>query len=91
MVVDTPHGEFEVVDITRKERRKFYKRVKEVFSSQDLSKLHDLGDEFSLLAFKDDKGAEEALGGLTAVEEDAVLTAIISAYMGLNLGNLTGD
>ena len=28
---------------------------------------------------------------LTAVEEDQVLTAIIGAYMGLDLGNLTGD
>ena len=28
MVVDTPHGEFEVKDITRKERRKYYKKVK---------------------------------------------------------------
>ena len=31
MIVDTPHGEFEVKDITRKERRVFYKKVKEVF------------------------------------------------------------
>lgn len=91
MIVDTKHGEFECVDITRKERRKFYKRVKNVFTSQDLEKLHDLGDEFALLAFGDDKKAEEKLEGLTAVEEDAVLTSIIGAYMGLDLGNLTGD
>ena len=38
-----------------------------------------------------DKKAEEKLGGLTAVQEDEVLTAIIGAYMGLDLGNLTGD
>jgi len=28
---------------------------------------------------------------LTAIEEDEVLTSIISSYMGLDLGNLTGD
>tara|TARA_B100000700_G_C14220460_1_gene479043 strand:+ start:53 stop:328 length:276 start_codon:yes stop_codon:yes gene_type:complete len=91
MVVDTPHGEFEVKNITRKERRKFYKKVKQVFTSQDLSKLHELGDDFTLLAFKDEKHAEESLKGLTAVQEDEVLTAIIGAYMGLDLGNLSGD
>ena len=91
MVVDTNHGEFECKDITRKERRKFYKRVKEVFTSQDISKLHDLGDEFALLAFGNEADADKALEGLTALQEDEVLTAIISAYMGLDLGNLTGD
>ena len=91
MIVDTKYGEFEVKDITRKERRKFYKRVKEVFSSNDENKLHDLGDEFTLLAFGDDKNADKALKSLSAVEEDQVLVAIISSYMGLDLGNLTGD
>ena len=91
MIIDTPHGEFEVKDITRKERRKFYKRVKEVFTSQDISKLHELGDEFTLVAFGDDKKADEALGSLTAIQEDEVLTAIIGSYRGLDLGNLTGD
>ena len=91
MIVDTNHGEFDCRDITRKERRAFYKRVKEVFTYQDLSQLHELGDEFALLAFGDDKKAEEVLSGLTAVQEDEVLTAIIGAYMGLDLGNLTGD
>tara|TARA_R100001443_G_C3297417_1_gene164411 strand:+ start:195 stop:470 length:276 start_codon:yes stop_codon:yes gene_type:complete len=91
MIVDTKYGEFEVKDITRKERRKFYKRVKEVFTSQDSGKLHELGDEFTLLAFGDDKNADKALENLSAVQEDEVLTAIIGAYMGLDLGNLTGD
>ena len=91
MVVDTPYGEFEVNDITRKERRKFYKKVKQVFTSQDLSKLHELGDEFAVLAFGDEKKAEESLKGLTAVQEDEVLTSIIGSYMGLDLGNLSGD
>jgi hypothetical protein len=91
MVVDTPYGEFEVKDITRKERRKFYKKVKQVFTSQDLSKLHELGDEFAILAFGDDKKADEALKDLTAVQEDEVLTSIIGSYMGLDLGNLSGD
>lgn len=90
MIVDTPHGEFEVKDITRKERRKFYRKVKKVYTSQELDKLHELGDEFTLLAFGDDKKADEALAGLTALQEDEVLTAIIGAYMGLDLGNPTG-
>ena len=91
MIVDTPHGEFEVKDITRKERRVYYKKVKEVYTSQDLERLHELGDEFTLLAFEDDNKADEALKGLSALQEDEVLTAIIGAYMGLDLGNPTGD
>ncbi len=91
MIVDTQHGQFEVKDITRKERRKYYKKVKEVFTSQDLAQLHILGDEFALLAFENDKNAEESLKGLSAVQEDEVLTQIIGAYMGIDLGNLTGD
>ena len=102
MVVDTKYGEFECKDITRKDRRRFYKRVKEVFAeSQRLSKLknepdnlgemHELGNEFALLAFGDEQKAEEALGKLSAVEEDEVLVAIIGAYMGVDLGNPTGD
>tara|TARA_R100000995_G_scaffold84541_1_gene63545 strand:- start:624 stop:899 length:276 start_codon:yes stop_codon:yes gene_type:complete len=91
MVVDTKFGEFECKDITRKERREFYKKVKMAFTSQDLNQLHSLQDEFTVLAFEDDDKAEDALKGLTAVQEDEVLTAIIGAYMGLDLGNLTGD
>ena len=90
MIVDTPHGEFEVKDITRKERREKYKKVKEVYTSQELDRLHDLGDEFTLLGFGDEKKADEALEGLSALQEDEVLTAIIGAYMGLDLGNPTG-
>tara|TARA_R110002020_G_scaffold138134_4_gene307931 strand:+ start:1788 stop:2063 length:276 start_codon:yes stop_codon:yes gene_type:complete len=91
MTVDTPYGEFEVKDITRKERRKFYKKVKEVFSSKDLSKLHELGDEFAVLAFGNEQKADKVLEKLSAVQEDEVLTSIIGAYMGLDLGNLSGD
>ena len=91
MIVDTPHGEFEVKNITRKERRGFYKKVKEVFTSKDLGKLHELGDEFAVLAFGTEEKADKKLEQLTAVQEDQVLTAIIGAYMGLDLGNLTGD
>tara|TARA_R100001443_G_scaffold115144_1_gene132247 strand:- start:801 stop:1076 length:276 start_codon:yes stop_codon:yes gene_type:complete len=91
MVVDTPHGEFEVKDITRKERRKYYKKVKVVYSSSDFEKLHDLQDEFTLIAFGDDKNADRMLKGLSSIQEDEVLTNIISSYMGLDLGNPTGD
>ena len=91
MIVDTPHGEFEVRDITRKERRAYYKKVKIVYSSGDFEKLHDLQDEFALVAFGDDENADKALKGLSSVQEDEVLTNIISAYMGLDLGNPTGD
>tara|TARA_R110002012_G_scaffold53962_2_gene138382 strand:+ start:2351 stop:2626 length:276 start_codon:yes stop_codon:yes gene_type:complete len=91
MVVDTKYGEFEVKDITRKERRELYKKVKEVYSSNDENKLHELGDEFALLAFGNDENADKALGKLSAVEEDQVLVTIISFYMGIDLGNPTGD
>jgi hypothetical protein len=90
MIVETKHGSFEVKDITRKERRKFYKKVKRVGTTNDLEKLHDLGDEFSLLAFGDEKNADKALEGLSAIEEDEVLSVIIGAYMGFDLGNPSG-
>jgi len=88
MIVETKHGEFEVKDMTRKERREQYRKVKAVFKSADVSELHDLGDEFAELAFND---PDKALEGLTAIEEDQVLIEIISQYMGLDLKNVTGD
>tara|TARA_R100001443_G_scaffold17872_1_gene28477 strand:+ start:770 stop:1045 length:276 start_codon:yes stop_codon:yes gene_type:complete len=91
MVVETKHGEFEVNNITRKQRRDHYKKVKTVFANQVPEELHDLADEFTLLAFGDEKKAEKKLKGLSALEEDEVLTAIIIAYMGLETGNSTGD
>ncbi len=96
MIVETKHGEFEVNDITRKQRRDHYKKVKLVFSLQDDDPkkpelLHDLADEFTLLAFQDEKEAEEKLKGLDAMQEDEVLAKIIVAYMGLEMGNSTGD
>ena len=91
MIVDTKHGEFEVNDITRKQRRDLYKKVKTVFADQKPEELHDLADEVTLIAFGDDKKAEEKLIGLNALQEDEVLTAIIVAYMGLEMGNPTGD
>lgn len=88
MIVETKHGEFEVKDITRTERRLKFKKVKAVFASADVSELHDLGDEFAELAFDD---PDQSLGGLSALEEDQVLLEIISQYMGFDLKNATGD
>ena len=91
MIVDTKHGDFEVKDITRKQRRDLYKEVKVVFANQNPEELHDLADKFSLIAIKDEKEAEEKLKGLTALQEDEVLASIMLAYMGLDTGNSTGD
>ena len=96
MIVETPHGEFECQDITRKQRRNHYGKVKMVFAMDDeditkTDKLHSLADEFTLLAFGSEEEAEEKLKGLTALQEDEVLTAIIVAYMGMQEGNDTGD
>ena len=96
MIVETSHGEFEINDITRKQRRDHYKKVKTIFAMDEKDPmkneaLHDLADEFTLIAFGDDKNAEEKLIGLNALQEDEVLTAIIVAYMGLEMGNPTGD
>ena len=90
MIVDTKHGSFEVQNITRKQRRKYYKKVKVVGTSDNIDLLHDLGDDFTILAFGDDKKADEALKGLTVVQEEEVLVAIIGAYMGIDLGNPSG-
>tara|TARA_R100000458_G_C8207655_1_gene196172 strand:+ start:247 stop:522 length:276 start_codon:yes stop_codon:yes gene_type:complete len=91
MIVNTPHGEFEVNDITRKERRKYYGRVKEVYASNDPKEIHELTDDFILVAFGSEEEADKKLKGLSALEEDEVFTAIILAYMGLSSGNSTGD
>lgn len=96
MVVETPHGEFEVNDITRKQRRQHYGKVKMVFAIKDeditkINKLHTLADEFTLLAFGSEEEAEKKLKGLTVAQEDEVLSAIIVAYMGMQEGNATGD
>jgi|TARA_B100000073_G_scaffold339533_1_gene338076 hypothetical protein len=91
MIVDTKHGQFECKDITRKQRRTLYKKVKQISTENDVSKLHDLADEFAILAFGDEKKAEEHLGKLSAVEEDEVLNEIIGSYMGFDLGNDIGD
>tara|TARA_X000001388_G_C2212773_1_gene115849 strand:+ start:218 stop:508 length:291 start_codon:yes stop_codon:yes gene_type:complete len=96
MIVETPHGEFEVNDITRKQRREHYGKVKMVHSMDDeditkTEKMHSLVDEFTLLAFSSEEEADKKLEGLSALEEDTVLTTIILAYMGLSSGNSTGD
>ena len=89
MIVVTKHGDFDCKDITRKERRMYYREVKEVFASGDDLKLHDMADKFAEeIAFDD---ADKSLKGLSAIAEDEVLIEIIKAYMGLELGNSTGD
>ena len=91
MIVDTKYGQFECEDITRKRRRELYKRVKGIYASEDLELMHDLADDFAILAFGDEKTAEEKLGKLTALEEDEVLMTIINSYMGVNDPLKTGD
>jgi len=90
MTVNTKHGDFECKDITRKERRNLYKKVKGVFKDLQPEKVHDLADEFALLAFGSEKNVEKALKNLSALEEDEVLMEIINAYMGFE-GNIAGD
>lgn len=91
MIIDTKHGQFECKDITRKERRELYKKVKIVGIDSDISKLHDLADEFALIAFGSEKNIEKSLGRLTPLQEDEVLMIIINEYMGLESPLETGD
>lgn len=91
MIVDTNHGQFECKDMTRKQRRGLYRKVKTIFASEDMEQMHDLADEFALIAFGDEKKAEEKLGGLTALQEDEVLMTIINSYMGFENPLETGD
>ena len=91
MVVDTKHGQFECKNITRKQRRGLYRKVKSVFASEDMEQMHDLADEFAILAFGDEKKAEKALGELTALQEDEVLMTMINNYMGFENPLETGD
>lgn len=91
MIIDTKNGQFECNDITRKERRKLYKKVKLVGIENNLSELHDLADEFAIIAFGDEKGVDEAFANLTPLQEDEVLNDIIGNYMGFDLGNDIGD
>ena len=83
MIVDTKYGQFECKDITRKQRRDYYRKVKEIYKSEDLEKMHDLADEFAIIAFGTEEIAEKKLGILTALEEDEVLMSIINSYMGV--------
>mgnify|MGYP001809053535 FL=1 len=83
MIVDTKYGQFECKDITRKQRRDYYRKVKEIYKSEDLEKMHDLADEFAIIAFGTEEKAEKKLGALTALEEDEVLMSIINSYMGV--------
>ena len=91
MIVETKHGEFECREIGRKERRKLLRTAKKVFVEQDADQIHDLCDEFALIAFKDDKGIEKALKGLTALQEDEVLVKIVCDYMGIDPEKQIGD
>ena len=91
MIVDTKHGQFKCKDINRKQRRGLYRKVKTIFASEDMEQMHDLADEFALLAFGAEKKAEKALGGLSALQEDEVLLTIINNYMGFENPLETGD
>lgn len=90
MIVDTKYGQFECKDITRKQRRELYKKVKNIYASEDMEKMHELADEFTILAFGDEKKADEKLTKLTALEEDEVLMTIINSYMGVKTPLKTG-
>ncbi len=83
MIVDTKHGQYECSNINRKQRRDLYKKVKQIYATEDMEKMHDLADEFAILAFGNEEKANEKLGKLTAIEEDEVLMTIINAYMGI--------
>ena len=91
MIVDTKYGQFKCKDISRKQRRGLYRKVKSIFASEDIEKMHDLADEFAILAFGDEKKAEKILGKLSALEEDEVLLTIINSYMGFESPLETGD
>ena len=83
MIVDTKYGQYECSDINRRKRRDLYKKVKQIYATEDMEKMHDLADEFAIIAFGNEEKANEKLGKLTAIEEDEVLMTIINAYMGI--------
>lgn len=91
MIVDTKHGQFECKNMTRKQRRGLYRKVKSIFASESMEKMHDLADEFALIAFENEKKADKVLGGLSALQEDEVLMTIINGYMGFESPLETGD
>ncbi len=91
MIVDTKHGQFECKDMSRKQRRGLYRKVKSIFASEDMEQMHDLADEFALIAFENEKKAEKVLSGLSALQEDEVLMTIINSYMGFESPLETGD
>ena len=91
MIITTKHGEFECKDITRKERRDLYGRVKIVFQDLKPENVHELADEFALIAFGTEERVDKILDGLTALEEDEVLMEIINSYMGFETPSGHGD
>ena len=91
MVIITKHGEFECKDITRKERRELYGKVKVVFQDMKPELVHGLADDFALIAFETEEKVDEALGSLTVLAEDEVLMEIINSYMGFETPSGHGD
>ena len=85
MTIETPYGTFEGVDFTRVERRKHLKEMRTVWASNDSVEQMDYCDKFALAIFDGEKGVDEALKGLSAVEEDDVLIRLVCGYMGVDV------
>jgi len=85
MKVNTPHGDFDVVEITYKDQRELH-RLELKSIDVDTGKLNVDGwmallDEVALLAFGTMSEAADNLKDFRQEEIDAILSSIHNAYM----------
>ena len=91
MVIETPYGSFEGIDFTRVERRKHLREMRKVWAENDAVAQMDYCDNFAKAIFGSSKKMDEALEGLSAVEEDDVLIRLVCGYMGVDVDKVSGN
>ena len=83
MTIKTPHGSFEVRELTFKDRRELHRLEVKTFKSEeiDIEKYYDVLEWVMVFAFKN---PEKALGKLDDNAIDEVLSIVYQEYKGIN-------
>ena len=83
MTIKTPHGSFEVRELTFKDRRELHRLEVKTFKSEeiDIEKYYDVLEWVLVFAFKN---PEKALGKLDDNAIDEVLSIVYQEYKGIN-------
>tara|TARA_B100001250_G_C19598452_1_gene699505 strand:- start:467 stop:727 length:261 start_codon:yes stop_codon:yes gene_type:complete len=83
MTVKTPHGDFEIRELSFKDRRELHRLEVKSFKDGelDIEKYYDVLEWVMAFAFKD---PEKSLGKLDDNAIDEILSAVYSEYKGMN-------